>query len=89
MHFNDKLEWQVMEKWRDMMTSLITAYDLDSSNETTQAMMRDCLINMLVQQRSTLSPVKGQNNWLSWNWIYACQMSQQQHIFLISVPSPR
>jgi hypothetical protein len=65
MHFNDKLEWQVMEKWRDMMTSLITAYDLDSSNETTQAMMRDCLINMLVQQRSTLSPVKGQNNWLS------------------------
>jgi hypothetical protein len=50
---------QVKEKWREMMTSLITAYDLDCNNETTQAMMRDCLVNLLVQQRSTPSPVKG------------------------------
>lgn len=45
----------------EMMASLVTAYDLDRNNQTNLAMMRDCLVRLLVQQREGKGPQGAQD----------------------------
>jgi hypothetical protein len=48
---------EAMEQWPEMLSACCRAYDIDATNETNLAMLRDCLIQHLTNDSLRQRPV--------------------------------